>query len=177
MEQTQNVEIERKFLINSAQVKEVISLWPRSIHIRQGFLSTDKDKVVRVRKSKSSLGEQAFITVKGRSSGKNGITRAEIETEIECGAAETLLTSFCGSIVEKIRFLVKIGNHHWEIDKFLGENEGLWVAEIELQSEDEPFVLPGFVGKEVSNDPNFTNVALSLRPYSRWSDAEKALVQ
>ena len=173
MEQKQQVEIERKFLINSDHAKEIISLWPRFLNIKQGFLSTDKDKVVRVRKSTGTLGEHSFITVKGKANGPNDITRPEIETEIENAAAESILATFCGSIIEKTRFIVKIGNHYWEIDKFLGANEGLWVAEIELQSEDEEFELPGFIGKEVSTDPKYTNVALSQRPYSTWSESEK----
>ena len=167
-------EIERKFLLREALTSELLENYPHKEKIKQGFLCTDVDKVIRIRitQSNRAFGNEAFLTVKGRST-NGGITRTEIETVIPVEVAEQLLSNFGGNVIEKTRYRIKCYGLEWEVDEFHGVNEGLWVAEVELESEDQGIVKPSWVGKEVSSDPKFTNVALSLRPYSQWTDEER----
>lgn len=116
----------------------------------------------------SVFGEVAYLTVKGRGEGKEGISRTEIETRIDVDKAKLLLEQFCGNPIIKTRYKVKVGSHIWEIDRFHGVNEGLWIAEIELQSEDEEFVKPSFIGDEVTHDSKYTNVRLADCPFKDW---------
>lgn len=163
------IEIERKFLLNCELPKELLNNLPQKESISQGFLSTDIDKVVRIRHSTDwrFKQERAYLTVKGRSL-NNGITRTEIETEITAESAKQLLSTFCGNTVEKIRYKINHAGFVWEIDEFLGLNAGLWVAEIELMNENQEFDKPSFIGEEVTHDKRYTNVALSQFPYSQW---------
>jgi len=151
------VEIERKFLIKT-------ELWQPSvkgIEIKQGYLSVDPDRVVRVRVA----DEKAFLTIKGKS---QGIVRPEYEYEIPKNHAEDLLKMCPDFPVEKIRYKEKKGDLVWEIDVFKGENEGLIMAEVELEDENQNIDLPGWIGEEVSSDSRYYNAWLSKNPYSKW---------
>ena len=154
------IEIERKFLVLSDHFKnEAVS----SIFIAQGFLTTEPQRTVRVR----IKGEQGYITVKGMSN-SSGTSRREWEFEIPRGEALDLL-GLCPSILEKNRFEVPCGQHIYEVDEFLGANQGLVLAEIELGSEFEEFQRPSWLGEEVTGDVRYYNSQLSLSPYSEWS--------
>ena len=154
------IEIERKFLISSDQFKELATTKTRIV---QGFLNTHADRTVRVR----IKGEQAYITIKGRSN-TSGTTRFEWEKEIPLKEAEALLTLCEKAVIEKTRFEIPIGNHVYEVDEFYGLNEGLVVAEIELNSEDESFQKPKWLGKEVTGDVRYYNSQLSKFPFKTW---------
>jgi adenylate cyclase len=148
------VEIERKFLVSD-------DAWRKDAQgqkIQQGYLSRSDAAVVRVR----IYGEQAFLTVKGK---QVGITSPEFEYEIPLADAAAMLEFAEGALVEKTRYRVEHAGHTWEVDEFEGLNRGLILAEIELDSEDELFSLPSWVGREVSQDPRFKNSRLSLEPY------------
>ena len=155
-----SVEIERKYLVKN---EDFIKMASHHLSIKQGYLNADKDRNVRVR----ILGHKAYITVKGGSS-TSGLTRFEWEQEIELEDANSLLTLSLPSIISKQRFYVNCGNHTWEIDLFHGDNKGLVLAEIELQSESEVFLLPSFIGEEVSGDQRYYNSYLSKHPYTTW---------
>ena len=162
-------EIERKFLLKTQITPELIENWHDKSKIVQGYLSKDIDKVVRIRISSEPVwGKVAYLTVKGRSQGNDGISRVEVESKIDPDFAQVLLSNFCGNIVEKTRYRLRVCGNVWEIDQFHGVNEGLWVAEIELESEDQEFVKPSFVGEEVSHDPKYTNVRLAEHPFKDW---------
>ena len=151
-------EIERKFLVLDESFKSDIT----PVYVRQGFISTDKDTTIRVRVA----GDKAFLTLKNAG---NGITRSEFEYEIPTADAEELLNTFCQpAIIEKNRYIVKHSNHNWEVDEFLGDNQVLIIAEIELQSEHEHFSIPSWLGEEVSKDPRYYNANLISNPYSNW---------
>lgn len=136
-------EIERKFLVNGNSWKN-----GQGIRICQGYLNRDKERTVRLRIS----GEKAFLTVKGISS---GATRAEYEYEIPLSHAEELLKICNGPVLEKNRYTVVCAALKWEVDEFLGDNEGLIIAEVELKSEDQAFNRPEWAGKEVTDDPRY----------------------
>ena len=155
-----SLEIERKFLVKGEPWRGASS----SIRLRQGYLSAGVAATVRIRVGP----EMAWLTVKGPSDG--GITREEYEYTIPRADGEAML-SFCeGSIVEKTRHHLVVGEHTWEIDVFEGANAGLVVAEVELGSEDEEFERPDWLAGEVSLDARYTNSALSRAPYSAWED-------
>jgi CYTH domain-containing protein len=152
-------EIERKFLVNSV-------LWAKinpskSVRIQQAYLSTDPEKTIRVR----TLDTKAYLTIKGKTT---GISRAEFEYEIPIEDAHELIDGFCSSVIKKIRHYLNYQEKLWEIDVFEGLNEGLIVAEIELESEHESFEKPSFIGEEVSNDFRYQNANLSQKPYTTW---------
>ncbi|GGZ88813.1 CYTH domain-containing protein [Algibacter mikhailovii] len=154
------IEIERKFLVNSNVFKEKAF---KNTRITQGFLNTHKDRTVRVR----IKGDFGFITVKGRSS-KDGLSRFEWEKEIRVEEAEALLLLCEPTIIDKIRFEVKVGQHIFEVDEFLGDNQGLLVAEVELKTEKETFDKPNWLGEEVTGDIKYYNSLLSKHPYCTW---------
>ena len=151
-------EIERKFLV-------VDDSWRKNAEgtvFRQGFLSTDKERVVRIRVA----GSIGFITIKGIA---QGVTRTEYEYEIPLHDAETMLNELCiRPFIEKTRFRIEYEGLVWEVDEFHGDNQGLIVAEVELQSEDQKFALPPWAGDEVSDNPKYFNSNLIHTPYSRW---------
>jgi CYTH domain-containing protein len=148
------IEIERKFLVS--QDKWVANA--SGIRYRQGYLCTATGITVRVRVA----GEQAFITVKGPA---KGYSRAEYEYLIPVQDAEEMLSTLCQQpLIEKIRHRVEYAGHIWEVDVFHGANNGLILAEIELQSEDTCFALPPWLGQEVSGDPRYFNSALGNTP-------------
>lgn len=152
------IEIERKFLVNE-KWKKIQK--PAGEFYRQGYLLTDPNKTIRVRQS----AEKGFLTIKGIS---KGATRAEYEYEIPVKEAEELLNHFAVSELSKIRFKILFENKLWEVDEFLGENEGLIVAEIELQSEDENFTIPDWIGREVTGKEQYYNSNLTLFPFKDW---------
>lgn len=156
------VEIERKFLITSAAYKKEAFSQNR---IKQGYLSSVPERTVRVRVK----GNKAYITIKGISNA-TGMSRFEWEKEIPVNEAENLLLLCEKGIIDKTRFEVKIGIHTYEVDEFYGENEGLVIAEIELQSEKENFEKPSWLGKEVTNDKRYYNSYLSNNPYKHRVD-------
>lgn len=149
-------EIERKFLVRG----DFKSLAFRSERITQGYLSSVPERTVRVR----IKGNEGFITIKGLSNA-SGLTRYEWEKEIPVDEARELLQLSEPGMIDKTRYLVQVGKHVFEVDEFYGENEGLILAEIELQSEDEPFEKPEWLGKEVTGDPRYYNAMLSKKPY------------
>jgi len=149
-------EIERKFLVKGNGWSQ-----GQGIHIRQGYLNRDKERTVRVRLA----GEEAFLTVKGINI---GATRAEYEYPIPVSHAEELLKICDGPVLEKNRYVVDHNGLIWEVDEFLGENEGLIVAEVELKREDQSFDRPEWVGQEVTDDPRYFNSNLCAHPFSKW---------
>ena len=153
------IEIERKFLVDkekwSQVTKEKQSLY------RQGYIVSDPEKTIRVRLT----DKEAFLTIKGLTV---GASHAEFEYSIPVADAQQLLDGFCDSVVSKIRYFITHDNKLWEVDEFLGDNEGLMVAEIELDSEDEVFSLPAWVGKEVTSEKKYSNSNLAKKPYKSW---------
>lgn len=158
--QKSNLEIERKFLVKSTAFKTEAF---KQTKIVQGFLSTNKKRTVRVRLK----GEQGFLTIKGASF-KNGLSRFEWEKEISKIEAEDLLKLCKKGVIDKIRYEVKIENHIFEVDEFFGANKGLVVAEVELQEENETFVKPDWLGKEVTGKIKYYNSQLSSNPFTTW---------
>ena len=152
------IEIERKFLVKG----EYKSSARQSLRIRQGYLSSEEGRTVRVRR----MGEKGFLTVKGRTS-ESGMSRFEWEKEIPADEAERLL-GLCPRIIDKTRYLVDVGGHTFEVDEFYGDNEGLVLAEIELSSEDECFEKPSWLGEEVTGDVRYFNSMLLRNPYRNW---------
>ncbi|MEA3287464.1 MAG: CYTH domain-containing protein [Candidatus Marinimicrobia bacterium] len=151
-------EIERKFLVTATTYRELAG----GIHYRQGYLNSQKERVVRIR----TIDDSAFITVKGIT---KGATRLEYEYEISVSDANEMLNQLCEQpIIEKHRYKVALGNHVWEIDEFHGENEGLTVAEVELESEDQEYPKPDWIGEEVTGDPRYYNSNLIANPYKNW---------
>lgn len=154
------LEIERKFLVISpAFKKEAV----KSYRIVQGFLNTHPERTVRVR----IKGNQGFLTVKGKSN-KAGTTRMEWEKEISPEDAELLLQLCEPGVIDKTRYEIKVGNHLFEVDEFLGENKGLIIAEVELNSENEVFQKPHWLGIEVTGETKYYNSQLSKNPFKNW---------
>lgn len=151
-------EIERKFLVSGELWRETAE----GTRYRQGFLSTEPERTVRVRVA----GPRGSITVKGKNIGAR---RAEFEYEIPVADAERMLDTLCKRpLIEKVRYVLAVGVHTWEIDVFEGDNAGLVVAEIELRREDEAFERPEWVGDEVTDDPRYFNSNLVANPYRAW---------
>ena len=154
------IEIERKFLVVSDVFKtEAI----RKSHIIQGFLNSDKERTVRIRLK----DDKGFLTVKGLSD-DGGLSRFEWETKINKTEAEALLKLCEKGVIDKIRYEIPVGKHLYEVDVFSGENEGLILAEIELESENETFEKPNWLGMEVTNDTRYYNAYLSQKPFKTW---------
>ena len=153
-------EIERKFLVAHQAWRESVN----TLHVfRQGYLSYDSERTVRVRATEVT----GYLTIKGIT---EGLTRDEFEYEIPLADALALLQLCERPAIEKKRYIVPNGAHVWEVDVFEGVNEGLVVAEIELGSEDEAFDKPNWLGNEVSGDRKYSNSALSLHPFKDWSN-------
>ncbi len=153
-----HTEIERKFLVTDFGWKQP----GHGCRYRQAYLSTDKQRVVRVR----VVDDHAWLTIKGQSA---GISRLEFEYEIPRPDAEIMLQFLCHQpVIDKTRYRVEHAGHTWEIDEFHGDNRGLVVAEIELQTEDESFERPEWLGEEVSDDPRYFNSNLIAHPYREW---------
>ncbi len=158
------IEIERKFLITSEEFKNEAK---KSVRIVQGFLNTDPERTVRIR----IKGEQGFITVKGKGN-TTGVSRFEWEKEISILEAEQLLSLCEKGSIEKVRYEISLGNHTFEVDEFLGENTGLFVAEIELNDENESFLKPNWLGKEITGESKYYNSQLSKKPYLSWQKSK-----
>lgn len=154
-------EIERKFLVNS---KAFIDEAFQQTRIIQGFLNTDPERTVRVRLK----GEQGFLTVKGKSS-SDGLSRFEWETEITKPEAESLLQLCEKGVIDKVRYEIKIGAHVFEVDVFSRENEGLIIAEVELNEKNETFEKPQWLSREVTGELRYYNSQLSKRPFKTWT--------
>lgn len=153
------LEIERKFLVKGEFRNEA----GKASKIIQGYLSSVPERTVRVRLK----GDRGFITVKG-SEDESGTTRFEWEREISFAEAEELLKICEPGIIEKIRYEIRHEGHLFEIDEFSGENTGLVIAEVELTSKNEYFEIPGWLGKEITGEPQYYNSALKDNPFSRW---------
>ena len=150
-------EIERKFLVRGEDWKRLGS----ATAMRQGYLSTDPERTVRVRVE----GDGAVLTIKGKSV---GAVRGEWEYAIPKTDAEELLALCPRPLVEKSRYRIEHAGMLWEVDEFHGDNAGLVVAEIELQSEDQPFDKPHWVAEEVTHDARYYNANLLRHPYTSW---------
>jgi CYTH domain-containing protein len=154
------LEIERKFLVKNDDYKRQAY---SSSRICQGYICSGHGRTVRVR----IRGDRGYLTIKGPSN-VDGISRYEFEKEITLEEAEELMKLCEPGLIDKTRYLVKSGNHTFEVDEFYGDNEGLVMAEVELQSEDEPFEKPDFIGKEVTGDRRYYNGHLRTYPYKLW---------
>ena len=152
-------EIERKFLVRGDFKSEVT----KATRITQGYLSSVPERTVRVR----IKGDKGYMTVKGIGS-DSGASRFEWEKEIPVEDVRELLKICEPGVIDKTRYLVPAGKHTFEVDEFYGDNEGLVVAEVELGSEDEEFVRPGWLGEEVTGDPRYYNSMLMKKPYKTW---------
>jgi len=151
-------EIERKFLVKNESFK----LYSKGVIYRQGYLSRDKERTVRIRVA----GEQAFITIKGLT---NGMERLEFEYPISLADANEMLSTLClKPLIEKVRYKFMSDGHLWEVDEFIGDNEGLTVAEVELKSSDEHVIIPEWVGPEVTGDLMYFNSNLVINPFKNW---------
>lgn len=153
------IEIERKFLVKNENFKTEAT--ERYLY-RQGYIEGTVAATVRVR----VIEDKGFFTVKSKSV---TFTRNEYEYEIPLADAKEMLESLCGNKVEKYRYIVWHDGKRWEVDEFLGANEGLLVAELELQSEQETFALPDWLGEEVSHDFRYRNSHLATNPFQNWS--------
>jgi adenylate cyclase len=149
-------EIERKFMVKGGD-------WCRqnATTYRQGYLSTVKERTVRVR----TVADKGYLTIKGIA---NGASRMEFEYEIPRQDADDLLGICERPLIEKNRYIIMHDGFVWEVDEFFGENQGLIVAEIELESEDQHFSKPDWVGKEVTGDPRYFNANLIENPFTKW---------
>jgi adenylate cyclase len=151
-------EIERKFLVSDNSWRRLSS----GQRYRQGYLSTVKERTVRIRVA----GDKGFITVKGINL---GATRSEYEYEIPLADANEILDCLCERpLIEKIRYRIHLGDLTWEVDEFEGENHGLITAEIELRDENQAILLPAWIGREVTGDPRYFNSNLVVHPFSQW---------
>jgi CYTH domain-containing protein len=155
------IEIERKFLVTSSQF---ITDAFRSSRIVQGYLSSNPARTVRIR----IKGDKGYLTIKGVGN-ESGLSRFEWETEIPVTDAERLLILCETGIIDKIRHEVKFKNHIIEVDVFAGANEGLTIAEIELESEKETVEKPAWLGLEVTSDEKYYNAYLSKNPFQQWT--------
>ena len=154
-----NREIERKFLVCGDGWKSGAV----GVHYLQGYIPTASDCTVRVR----VMGDHGVLTLKGPT---QGISRAEYEYPIPVVEALEMLHSLCIlPLIEKMRYTRIYNKHTWEIDQFHGENEGLILAELELEAEDESFEIPPWIGDEVSSSPAYRNSRLVLHPYMTWN--------
>lgn len=151
-------EIERKFLVTENSWRSLAA----GVKYRQGYLNSAKERTVRVR----TIDDKGFLTIKGITT---GASRTEYEYEIPVGDADALLDDLCEKpLIEKNRYKIDFEGFVWEVDEFFGENQGLIVAEVELESEDQAFEKPGWIGEEVTGDPKYFNSNLINNPYLKW---------
>jgi adenylate cyclase len=151
-------EIERKFLVKNDEWKAAA----KGIVYRQGYLSSLKERVVRVR----TIEDKGFLTIKGIT---KGVSRSEFEYEISVEDADTMLDDICEKpLIEKKRYKIPVGSLVFEVDEFFGENAGLVVAEVELADEKQKIDLPAWIGAEVSGDPRYFNSNLIKHPFTKW---------
>ncbi len=150
-------EIERKFLVQSDEWRSLAN----ATKYRQGYLSSVKERVVRVR----TIDDNGFLTIKGIN---EGLTRLEFEYDIPLADADSLLDLCEKPLIEKTRRKIPLDGLVWEVDEFFGDNAGLIVAEVELESEDQAFKKPSWIGEEVSGDPRYFNSNLIKNPFTTW---------
>lgn len=151
-------EIERKFLVTSDAWRALA----KGTHYKQGYLNSVKERTVRIR----TIDDKAFLTIKGITV---GVTRQEYEYEIPYADCNAMLDNLAEKpIIEKARYKIQHEGLVWEVDEFFGVNEGLIVAEVELESEDQAFNKPAWIGDEISSDPRYFNSNLVANPYSTW---------
>ena len=154
-------EIERKFLVRGEYKPQAYA----HSRIVQGYICSARGRTVRVR----IRDGRGYLTIKGTSD-TAGMSRYEWEKEIPLNEAKELMTLCEPGVIDKTRYLVRSGKHVFEVDEFYGENEGLTLAEVELASEDEPFVKPDFIGQEVTGDVRYYNSQLMKHPYKEWGE-------
>jgi len=154
-------EIERKFLVNGDYKSHAYQSMP----IKQGYLSLSGISVIRVR----IKGEKAYVTIKSALV-EGTIKRHEWEYEIPVEDAEEMLQLCEDAVIDKTRYLIRAGKHTFEVDEFYGDNEGLLIAEVELENEDEPFEMPDWLGPEVTGNVRYYKSFLSIHPYREWND-------
>ncbi len=151
-------EIERKFLVKNHSFKDSAE----GTVYRQGYLCAAIERVVRVR----TIKDRGYLTIKGQNI---GAVRSEFEYEIPFDDAAVMLETLCeGSLIEKVRYKIPYRGFTWEVDEFMGDNEGLIIAEIELSDENEQFDLPDWIGEEVTGYPEYYNASLVKYPYKNW---------
>lgn len=156
------LEIERKFLVKKGGAYKRAAF--SSSHIQQGYIPSETATVrIRLRDDK------AYLTIKSKSA-DGGLSRYEFEKEILPDEARELLKLCQGGVIDKHRYLVRSGNHVFEVDEFHGDNDGLVMAEVELASKDESFEKPSFIGPEVTGDRRFYNKHMLRFPYGLWRD-------
>lgn len=155
------IEIERKFLVTGDYKSQAVS----HSRIVQGYICSERGRTVRVR----LRGDCGYLTIKGPSL-NGGLSRYEFEKQITQDEALSLLRICEPGIVDKVRWLVPVGKHTFEVDEFFGDNAGLVVAEVELSAEDEDYERPDFIGKEVTGDRRYYNSNLRRHPYCDWND-------
>jgi len=151
-------EIERKFLVKDDTFRSLA----KGTRYCQGYLNSAKERIVRVR----TIGNRGFLTIKGITT---GATRVEYEYEIPLKEAEAMLDDLCEKpLIEKNRYKIDHKGFVWEVDAFFGENMGLILAEVELESEDQHFIKPDWIGEEVTGDTKYFNSNLIQHPYKNW---------
>lgn len=154
------VEIERKYLVDHELWRSLDK--PKGKHYKQGYIFSDETRTVRVRVADG----HGYLTLKGGRQGK--MSRSEFEYEIPAGDAEEMLSTLAQNGTEKTRYCIPAGEFVWEVDEFLGDNEGLIVAEIELDSEEDEFEIPGWITLEVTDDHRYANSSLAVHPFKDW---------
>ncbi|KAA3631732.1 MAG: CYTH domain-containing protein [Bacteroidetes bacterium] len=152
-------EIERKFLVKGKFKNEAV----HSFEIKQGYLNSAPERSVRIR----ITGKEAFLTIKGLGN-DSGMSRYEWEISIDKKEALDLLKICEPGLIEKTRYVIPVGHHEFEVDEFYGENEGLFLAEIELAHESESFQKPEWLGEEVTGIEKYYNIMLMKHPYRQW---------
>jgi CYTH domain-containing protein len=151
------IEIERKYLVTNNNYKS-----GTPIRISQGYICSEENRVVRVR----IKGDKAYLTIKNATI---GFARDEYEYEIPVADAEAMLHNTCQQpIIDKTRYILEYKDFIWEVDEFHGDNEGLVVAEIELENKNQQFELPDFIGEEVTDNARYYNACLFKNPYKNW---------
>ena len=155
------MEIERKFLVHKRTNWKELAVG--SSHIQQGYMAAVNTVRIRIR------DDQAFLTIKGKSA-NGGLSRYEFEKEISIDEAQQLLKLCEPPVIDKVRYLIPYEGHTFEVDEFLGANEGLVMAEVELENEREVVILPDFIGLEVTGDARFYNRNMRRNPFSAWRD-------
>lgn len=155
------LEIERKFLVSNTHFKKEAF---KKSHIRQGFLNSDKHRVVRVR----CIDDKGYLTIKGISN-TAGTSRLEWEKEIDLEDALSLLQLTEEGVIEKYRYYIQYDDSIFEVDEFLGDNEGLIVAEIELKDENDSYAVPDWLGIEVTGQEKYYNANLHKNPFKNWA--------
>jgi adenylate cyclase len=154
------IEVERKFLVSDESWRDGVT---SSTRIVQGYIAQTGSATVRVRVK----GDRGFLTIKGLSV---GVSRSEFEYEVPVADALAMLDELAqGPVIDKVRHLVPVGGHVWEVDVFAGENAPLVMAEVELADSQEAFDRPDWAGVEVSDDQRYFNVNLARSPYSTWA--------